>query len=454
MSQSTLDIANQSRTNFRIAVNAALQALASQNSGNTAPSELYPFMPWADTSSNKLKMRDSSNASWIEVGDLDEENLGLLPKAGGAMAGVLQLDKSTDIVAAATTDLGTATGNSVTVTHASGTLAITSFGAATDLQDGTVIEVTFSIAAGTLSVTHNATSLYIPGGANLTLADKDVLRLQKTSDSNAYWKLIGGQKADGTPFANITAPQLRDIDAAVAGNALTITINPFTAEFRSTTLTDGTPVSRTLLSAATVVVPNTATLGTINGQAARLAVLAIDNAGTIEAAVVNLAGGNQLDETNLITTTTIGTGADSNNVIYSTTGRTNVAYRVVGFIDITEAAAGVWATGPTLVQPTGGQALAALSSLGYGQTWQNLTASRAAATTYYNTTGKPIFVSAAFATAGTATPTFTIDGIVSNGGTANLTGQVAAVNFIVPAGSSYSATNSNGTTVSTWRELR
>jgi hypothetical protein len=205
MSQATLDIANQSRTNFRIAVNAALQALASQNSGSTAPSELYPFMPWADTSSNKLKMRDSSNASWIEVGDLDEENLGLLPKAGGAMAGVLQLDKSTDIVAAATTDLGTATGNSVTVTHASGTLAITSFGAATDLQAGTVIDVTLSISGGTLTLTHNATSLYIPGGLNLTLADKDVLRLQKTSDSNAYWKVVGGVKADGTPLVSTSA---------------------------------------------------------------------------------------------------------------------------------------------------------------------------------------------------------------------------------------------------------
>jgi hypothetical protein len=118
---------------------------------------------------------------------------------------VLQLDKSSDIVAAATTDLGTATGNSVTVTHASGTLAITSFGAATDLQAGTVIDVTLSISGGTLTLTHNATSLYIPGGLNLTLADKDVLRLQKTSDSNAYWKVVGGVKADGTPLVSTSA---------------------------------------------------------------------------------------------------------------------------------------------------------------------------------------------------------------------------------------------------------
>jgi hypothetical protein len=453
MSQHDYVISDQDGASFLVDLLALSSAIVTQNAGDTAPATTYPHMFWVDTSANKIKQRNEANDAWVEIGDLDSVGWGKLARSGGAMAGVLQLGKSTDIVAAATTDLSAATGNSVTVTHASGTLAITSFGAATDLQDGTVLEVTFSIAAGTLSVTHNATSLYIPGGANLTLTDKDVLRLQKTSDSNAYWKLIGGQKADGTPFANITAPQLRDIDAAVAGNALTITLNPMTLNFRSTTLTDGTPVSRTLLSAATVVVPNTATLGTINGQAARLAVLAIDNAGTIEAAVVNLAGGNQLDETNLITTTAIGTGADSNNVIYSTAARTNVAYRVVGFVDLTEATAGVWATAPTLVQGGGGNALTGLSSIGYGQTWQDLTASRALSTTYYNTTGKPIMVVPALSAGASArTLALTING-VSMRMTDAAAASLASGSFIVPPGASYSFGASGGT-LAFWYELR
>jgi hypothetical protein len=229
--------------------------------------------------------------------------------------------------------------------------------------------------------------------------------------------------------------KLQDVDAAVAANALTITINPTTLDFRSTTLTDGTPTTVSLAAAVTVVVPNTATLGTINATAARLAVLAINNAGTIEAAVVNLAGGNQLDETNLITTTTISTGADSNNVIYSTTGRTNVPYRVVGFIDITEATAGTWATAPTLVQGSGGQAFTALSSLGYGQTWQSVT--RNSGTTYYNTTGRPIQLlwvgnvnsSLALAVNGTS---------ILGSGSGDGSGTVAvSVSAVIPPGASY-----------------
>jgi hypothetical protein len=186
---------------------------------------------------------------------------------------------------------------------------------------------------------------------------------------NDYAAISDGSDSNTNKKARLSASPLKDIDASVASNALTITINPTTLDFRSTTLTDGTPTRVTLTSAVTVVVPNTATLGTINATAARFAVLAINNAGTIEAAVVNLAGGNQLDETNLITTTTIGTGADSNNVIYSTTGRTNVAYRVVGFIDITEATAGVWATAPTLVQPAGGSINAV--SIGFSKFYES-----------------------------------------------------------------------------------
>lgn len=98
-------------------------------------------------------------------------------------------DKGADIVAAATTDLGTATGNYVTITHASGTLAITSLGGAS-LPAGTEIETRFSISGGTLSLTHNATNLILPGGSNITLANGDVLRWRKEHDSNAEWRLV------------------------------------------------------------------------------------------------------------------------------------------------------------------------------------------------------------------------------------------------------------------------
>jgi hypothetical protein len=385
--------------------------------------------------------------------------------------------KGADIASATTTDIGAATGEFVDVT---GTTTITGLGT---VAPGIVRTVRFT---GALTLTHNATSLILPGGANITTAANDRALFRSLGSGN--WLCVVYQKADGTATvfnsingltavefdygndyaaisdgsdsnsnkkARISVSPLKDIDASVASNALTITINPTTLDFRSTTLTDGTPTRVTLSSPVTVTFPNGATGGTINGQSARFAVLAINSAGTIEAAAVNLAGGNQLDETNLITTTTIGTGADSNNVIYSTTGRTNVAYRVVGFIDITEANAGVWATAPTLVQPTGGQALAALSSLGYGQTWQDVKASRAFSTTYYNTTGKPISVSIYGTGTANAAISLTIGGLVISSSQAYTGTAIVSVNGIVPPGGSYSAAQAGGTiTVTVWGELR
>jgi hypothetical protein len=249
--------------------------------------------------------------------------------------------------------------------------------------------------------------------------------------------------------------KIQDVDASVAANALTITINPTALDFRSTTLTDGTPVTRTLSAAVSVVVPNTATLGTTNAQQARLAILAIDNAGTIEAAVINISGGNNLDETTLISTTAMSTGADSANVIYSTSARASVAFRVVGFIDITEASAGVWATAPTLVQGAGGNAMTAMGSLGFGQTYQDVTGSRTLSTIYYNTTGKPITVVVRTTnTTATSTLSATIGGVSINLASGSAGTGAKNATFIVPPGMSYLVSENNVPTLVSWYELR
>jgi hypothetical protein len=106
-----------------------------------------------------------------------------------------------------------------------------------------------------------------------------------------------------------------------------------------------------------------------------LVVLAINHAGTIEAAVVNIAGGRDLSETGLISTTAISGSATANNVIYSTTARTSVAYRVVGYVESTQATAGTWATAPSTVQGAGGNNRISSASMirlngsnGYGST--------------------------------------------------------------------------------------
>ena len=164
--------------------------------------------------------------------------------------------------------------------------------------------------------------------------------------------------------------QIQPVVSTVATNALTVSLSPTALDFRNTTLGSGVVLSRTIAVTISLVVPNTATLGTVNATSARLILIAIDNAGTVELAITNFAGGLALDETGLISTTAISVGSIANNVIYSTTTRTNVAYRVVGFIDITEAVAGTWATAPTTIQGIGGEVLSGAFSALVAKTTQ------------------------------------------------------------------------------------
>jgi hypothetical protein len=198
----------------------------------------------------------------------------------------------------------------------------------------------------------------------------------------------------------------------------------------------------------------------VSAVQSRIVVLAIDYVGTVELAVVNIAGGNDLTETGLITTTAEGGGgaADSNNVIYSTTARSNVAYRVVGYIESTQATAGTWATTPSTIQGQGGQALNAMSSLGYGQTWVNNSAgiTRALSTTYYSG-AKPIAV-VVYTTNGSGSQslTATIGGVAVIFGSNNAlpVGSPIYGNFIVPPFTSYAVTVTGSPTLQGWAELR
>ena len=250
------------------------------------------------------------------------------------------------------------------------------------------------------------------------------------------------------PPATVAIPT---ITATVAANALTIGVSAQSLSFRSATAGSGA-ITTIAATPTSLVVPAGATLGTIAATSARLVILELLNAGVAELAIVNLAGGNQLDETNLITTTAISASATAANVIYSTTARTSVPYRVIGFIDITEATAGTWATAPSTIQGCGGQALAAMSSLGYGQTWQAFTSvTRALGTTYYNTTGKPIFANVTVSSGSSIGATLTVNGtqvtIVSVNSSTN-----GYLSFIVPAGQSYVINTT--ATLATWSELR
>jgi hypothetical protein len=125
--------------------------------------------------------------------------------------------------------------------------------------------------------------------------------------------------------------------ASVATNALTITIKdaagntPSSAttavSFRSSTLTSGAFVTRTITSALSMTVSSGSTLGHANGISKNIWLYLIDNAGTVEVAVSS----TQFDDTFLYSTVAEGGAgaADSESVLYSTTARTSVAIRLI-----------------------------------------------------------------------------------------------------------------------------
>ena len=173
--------------------------------------------------------------------------------------------------------------------------------------------------------------------------------------------LITGTTAASWSFAfegssNIPYKEIPTITATVATNILTLGLNPCSLDFRSSTASSGATTTRNVTAAISMTVSNGSTLGAVSGILAKLAVLAIDNAGTVELAVVNANAYGLLDERSLISTTAEGgTGtADSGTVIYSTTARTSVPFRIVGYVESTQATAGAYATAPSNIAGMGG----------------------------------------------------------------------------------------------------
>lgn len=88
--------------------------------------------------------------------------------------------KGSDIASGSTTDLGAVEGLSHDIT---GTTTITSFGSG---REGLLKIIKFE---GALTLTHNATSLIIPGGANVTTADGDIAIVE--SEGSGNWRVVG-----------------------------------------------------------------------------------------------------------------------------------------------------------------------------------------------------------------------------------------------------------------------
>ena len=86
MAQHDYNIANGTGAAVRSDLNNALAAIVSQNSGATAPSTTYAYMPWADTTTGLFKIRNAANNGWITLYQLDGEWSTIALENGSAAA--------------------------------------------------------------------------------------------------------------------------------------------------------------------------------------------------------------------------------------------------------------------------------------------------------------------------------------------------------------------------------
>lgn len=108
--------------------------------------------------------------------------------------------KGTDVPSATTTDIGSATGEFIDIT---GATTITSLGT---VGAGIVRTVRFT---GALTLTHNATSLILPGGVNITTANGDMAIFRSLGAGN--WVCVSYSPISGN------VPGVNELLTSVAG---------------------------------------------------------------------------------------------------------------------------------------------------------------------------------------------------------------------------------------------
>ena len=161
MSQNDFTIANQGFPAFRADLNSALQALASNSSGATAPSTTFANMWWYDSANNIMYIRNEDNDAWIKFAELDQVNDKFV------LSGTLQLDDGTVSAPALTfnsdTNMGIYRGGTDILKFVTaGTDAIT-----IDASQGVTLAGNLDVSSGTIKLDGN----YPVGSGNVALGN-------------------------------------------------------------------------------------------------------------------------------------------------------------------------------------------------------------------------------------------------------------------------------------------
>lgn len=160
---------------------------------------------WSSTSSSNLP----ANSAAVGPNTLADNQRVIQAVVRAAVAG------DGTIASATTTDLSTVNDGDITVT---GTTTITGLGT---LTAGVKKVLTFS---GSLILTHNATSLILPGAANITTAAGDVAIMRSLGSGN--WKCISFTRAASLPTTSADIQVQLATAFTTAGTSTAFTLTP------------------------------------------------------------------------------------------------------------------------------------------------------------------------------------------------------------------------------------
>lgn len=258
--------------------------------------------------------------------------------------------------------ISTSNSTSLTVNAAvSGYLTFTTAGAANNdlLPYGIIDGSNSEVGAGSWN---NATSV-LTRNVNVSTNSNNTLSL-----SSSAQVFLCGRSQDFPQGYDAGIRNCR-ISTTAAANALTIALKTnagndatpqdcITIPFRNSSASSGDTIYRDVTTALSVTLANNNTMGAGNATALRLWILAMDNAGTVELAVINCTGANifPLNEYQVITTVASSSNSGA-GVFVSTTARSSLPFRILGFIEWNASGlttAGKWnTTNFALTQPFG-----------------------------------------------------------------------------------------------------
>ncbi len=224
-----MNIANQGFPATRADLNNALQALATNSSGTSAPSTTFANQWWYDTTNNKLYIRNEANNAWIQVAVLDQTNnewqitTGQISASDGDGLVFKTDDGTTRVTLSDGGDVTFADGTDV-ITASAGTDNVRiGQGAGDSIASGGDDNVAIGKDAGTaittgeknIAIGSNALDAETVGSRSVAIGHQALTTQNFTSANNVYNVAIGFDAGN-----SITTGKNNTIIGGVAGDAL------------------------------------------------------------------------------------------------------------------------------------------------------------------------------------------------------------------------------------------